>query len=73
MISETENPQEAKCVCPSKPVRHAKADPGRYFMQSPHCWFSCNSAHTLLSSQINPSNVGLCVYSVSSVHSVVIQ
>ena len=40
MIPETENPQEAKSVYPGKPVRHAYADPGRYFTQSPQCWFS---------------------------------
>ena len=35
MIPETENPQEAKSVYPGKPARHAEADPGRYFTQSP--------------------------------------
>ena len=40
MIPETEHLQEAKSVCPGKPARHASADPGRYFTQSPQCWFS---------------------------------
>ena len=40
MIPETEYPQEANSVQPGKPARHASADPGRYFTQSPQCWFS---------------------------------
>ena len=40
MISETENPQEAKNVYPGKLARHAQADLGGYFSQSPQCWFS---------------------------------
>ena len=40
MIPETENPQEAKGVYPGKPARLSQADPGRYFTQSPQCWFS---------------------------------
>ena len=39
MIPETENPQEAKSVYPGQPESHGKADQGRYFMQSPQCWF----------------------------------
>ena len=30
MIPETENPQEAKSIYPSKPARHAYAEPERY-------------------------------------------
>ena len=45
MIPETENPHEAKNVYPGKPVQYAYADPGRYFMQSPQCWFSLRPAH----------------------------
>ena len=45
MTPETENPQEAKSFNPGKPVRHAYADPGRYFTQSPQCWFSRGTAH----------------------------
>ena len=44
MIPETENPQEARRVCPGKPVRHAWADPSRYFTQSPQCLFSRGTA-----------------------------
>ena len=44
MFPDTENPQEAKRVYPGKPARHAYADPGRYFTQSPHCWFSRGTA-----------------------------
>ena len=33
MIPVTENPQEAKSVCPGKPARHAYVDLGRYFTQ----------------------------------------
>ena len=33
IIHKTENPQEAKSVCPGKPVWHAKAYPGRDFTQ----------------------------------------
>ena len=40
IISETENQLEAKSACPDQRARHAKADPGRYFSKSPHCWFS---------------------------------
>ena len=39
MIPETENPQEAKSVCP------AKADLGRYITQIQQCWFSHGTAH----------------------------
>ena len=39
MIPETENAQEAKNVYPGKPARHAYADPGLNFTQSPQCWF----------------------------------
>ena len=35
MIPETENPQEAKNVYPGNPARHAYADQGRYFTQTP--------------------------------------
>ena len=45
MIYKTANPQEAKKVYQGKPVRHAQADPVRYFTQSPHCWFSHGTAH----------------------------
>ena len=45
MIPETKNPQEATSVYTGKPVRHAYADQNRYIMQSPHCWFSCGTAH----------------------------
>ena len=45
MIPETENLQEAKSVRLGYPARHALADPGRYFTQSPHCWFSSGTAH----------------------------
>ena len=45
MISETENPHEAKRVCPGYPARYAKSDPCRYFTQSPQCWFSRETAH----------------------------
>ena len=48
MIPETENPLEVKSVCPGKPARHALANPGRYFTQSPHCWFSRGTAHICL-------------------------
>ena len=44
MIPETENPQEANSVCLGKPPRHAYADPGRYFTQSPQCCFSHGTA-----------------------------
>ena len=44
MIPETENLQEAKGVYKGKPTRHAKADPGRYFTQSQHCWLSRGTA-----------------------------
>ena len=44
MIPETENPQEAKSVYPDKPARHAYADPGRFFTQSPLCLFSRGTA-----------------------------
>ena len=37
MIPETENPRKVKSACPDTPARHAKADPGRNFMQY---WFS---------------------------------
>ena len=45
MISETENPQEAKNVQPGKPARHDKVDLGQYFTPSSHCWFSRGTAH----------------------------
>ena len=45
MIHETDNLQVAKSVYPGKPARHAYADPGRYFTQSPQCWFFRRSAH----------------------------
>ena len=48
MIPETENLQEAKSVYPGKPVRHAQADLGRYFTQSPHCWFSRGMARIIM-------------------------
>ena len=48
MIPETENPQESKSVCPGGPARHAQTDPGRYFTQSPHCWFSRYSSHIMI-------------------------
>ena len=40
MIPETENPLQAKSVYPGNPARHAWADPGRYFTQSPLSVFS---------------------------------
>ena len=46
MIPETENPQ-AKSVYLGKPVRHCFADSGRYLTQSPHCWFSRETAHIM--------------------------
>ena len=45
MIPETENLQNAKSVYPGKPARRAKADPSRYFTQSPQCWFYYGTAH----------------------------
>ena len=45
MIPETENPHQAKSVCPGYPARHAKADPGGYFTQSPQSWLSRGMAH----------------------------
>ena len=55
MISEKENPNEAKRVCPGQPARHAKADPGRYFTQKPQCWFSRETAHRLQMRQNAPT------------------
>ena len=46
-VPETENPQEAQSVYPGKTTRHAYADSGRYFTQSPQCWFSRGTAHIL--------------------------
>ena len=46
MIPETENPQELTSEYPGKPVRHAQADPGGYFTQSPQCRFSRGTAHS---------------------------
>ena len=48
MFPETENPQEAKSIYSGKPVRHAKTDLGRYFTQSPQCWFSRGTAHIIV-------------------------
>ena len=45
MIPEMENPQEAKSVYPGKPARYAKADPGRYFTQSPMFVFSRDGSY----------------------------
>ena len=39
MITETENPQEAKSVRLGKLVRNDYAGPEQYFTQSPQCWF----------------------------------
>ena len=47
MIHETENPQEAKRVCPGYPARLAFADQVRYITQSPQCLFSRGTAHML--------------------------
>ena len=55
MIPEVENPQEAKSVCPDLPARHAFADPGRYFTQSPrrvHADFSSGTANIIYGSCI---------------------
>ena len=48
MIPETENPQEAKRVCPGSPARHGWADPGQYFSLSQKCWFSRRTAHIVI-------------------------
>ena len=48
MIQETENPQLAKSVYLCKPVRYAYADLGRYFTQSPQCWFSRSTAQVII-------------------------
>ena len=45
MIPEKKNPQEAKRVCQDSSARYAYADPGRYFTQSLHCWFSRGTTH----------------------------
>ena len=58
MIPETENPQETKIVYPGKPARHAYADLGRYFTQSPQCWFSRGTTHMMVPYTVG-SNKGL--------------
>ena len=48
MIVETENLQAAKSICPGQPAKHVQADPGRFFAQSPQCWFSRGTANLVM-------------------------
>ena len=54
VIPETENPQEANSVYPGRPVLHAFADTVQYFTQSPQCWFSHETAYTLIIAKLRP-------------------